>query len=166
MKGINFMKRTIITGFLFIFTLMAFSAANAQTSKFKTWKITFARSGGLAGISTGYTLDNEGNLNRTNKRQQNYAKIEEARITEIAKLINELKLPGTRLKTVKGLRIYDGIYSSFIITLDGKDYRVEGTSFDDAKYLALSKKQAATLEKLKQKLDELGVVLPEAMTNK
>jgi hypothetical protein len=160
------MKRTIFSGILVIFMAIGFSAANAQTTKFKTWKITVSESGGFAGINKNYTLDSEGNLNRTNKDQRNFEKINEAKIAEIGRLVKELKLPGTKLKTVKGKRIYDGIYTGFVITLDGRDFRVDGTSFDDAKYLALSKKQSATLEKLKAKLDELNGFLPEMTTNK
>ena len=159
------MKRTKILGFLFIFTFltMGFSAAAAQTAKFKTWKITSAKSGGFAGISLSSTLDSRGNLTRVNKTQEAVEKIDESKVSEISRLIKELNLPRTKLKTVKGRRIYDGIYTGLVITLDGKDYKIEGTTFDDAKYLALTKKQTATLEKLKAKFREIGGVLPEEL---
>jgi hypothetical protein len=162
------MKRTNILGFIFAITIIALgvSAVAAQTSKIKTWKITVAQSGGFAGISKSYTLDSEGNLNRENKDQRNFEKIDASKVREIGKLVTELKLPATRLKTFKGSRIYDGIYASLTINLNGKDYRVEGTSFDDAKFLALTKKQKATLEILKQKLEDLGGFPPDAATNK
>jgi hypothetical protein len=162
------MKRTKISGFLLILTIMAIGllSVEAQTSQKKTWKITVSQSGGYAGIMKSYTFDNDGNLNRTNKDQRNFEKIDEAKTNEIGKLVKELGLPLTKLKIFKGKRIYDGIYSGIVINLDGKDYAVEGTSFDDAKYLALSKKQKTTLEKLKLKLNEIQGFLPDAMTNK
>jgi hypothetical protein len=141
-------------------------SVEAQTSQKKTWKITVSQSGGYAGIMKSYTFDNDGNLNRTNKDQRNFEKIDEAKTNEIGKLVKELGLPLTKLKIFKGKRIYDGIYSGIVINLDGKDYAVEGSSFDDAKYLALSKKQKTTLEKLKLKLNEIQGFLPDAMTNK
>jgi hypothetical protein len=140
-------------------------AVQAQTGQFKTWKISVSESGGYAGLKKNYTLDNDGNLNRAFKDERNFEKVDDAKIAEIGRLVKELKLPGTKLKTVKGLRIYDGIYRGLVITLDGKDYNVEGTSFDDAKYLALSKNQQATLEKLKEKLLELNSY-PDSMNNK
>ncbi len=162
------MKRTNILGFIFIITIMAFgfSAVEAQTSKIKTWKITVSQSGGLAGIRKTFTLDNDGNLNRVNKDQQSFEKIEESRIGELGKLIKELNLPRTKLKTVKGIRIYDGIYSGLTINLNGKDYNVEGSSFDDAKFSALNAKQKVTLEKLKKQLAEFNIFLPDGTTNK
>jgi len=152
------MKRTKILSFLFIFTFLTvgFSAVAAQTAKFKTWKITSAKSGGFAGINLSSTLDSEGNLSRVNKSEEAVEKIEESKVKEIAELIKKLNLPRTKLKTVKGKRIYDGIYTNFVITLDGKDYKIEGTTFDDAKYLALTKKQTQILEKLKEKFRETG----------
>jgi hypothetical protein len=162
------MKRMKITGFLLILTIMTTGllTVKAQSSQPKAWKITVLQSGGYAGIMKSYTFDHDGNLNRVNKSQQNFEKIDEAKTGEIGKLVKELNLPRTKLKTVKGLRINDGIYSSIVINLDGKDYAVEGTSFDDAKYLALSKKQKITLEKLKIKLNEIQGNLPDATTNK
>lgn len=161
------MKRITFLGILFIFmvTAFGFSGAYAQKAKFKTWKITASQSGGFAGIQKSYTLDSEGNLNRNNKGQENFEKIDDAKIKEIGKLVAELKLPATKQKTVKGKRIYDGIYTGLVITLDGKDYNVEGTAFNDTKYLALSAKQKATLEKLKAKLGEIGGFLPDSMNN-
>jgi hypothetical protein len=152
------MKRTRILGFLFIFALTAFgfSAIQAQALKFRTWKITQSQSGGFAGIQKTFALDSEGNLTRTTKGRENSEQIDSAKVAEIGRLVARLKLPGTKLKTVGGKGIYDGIYTGFVINLDGKDYKVEGTSFDNAKYLALSAKQKATLEKLKAKLNELG----------
>jgi len=155
------MKRTKILGFLLIFIALGISVANAQDGKFKTWKITTSQSGGFAGINKTTSLDSDGNLYRVNKNQEDFTKIDESKLAEIGKLIKELKLPGTKQKTVKGRRIYDGIYNGFVITLDGKEYKVEGTSFDDAKYLALSRNQQATLEKLKAKLREIKGYLPE-----
>ena len=162
------MKRMKISGFLMILTIMTVGllTVEAQTSQPKTWKITVSQSGGYAGIMKSYTFDNDGNLNRVNKSQQNFEKIDAAKTAEIGRLVKELSLPRTKLKTVKGLRIYDGIYAGIVINLDGKDYAVEGTSFDDAKYLALSKKQKTTLEKLKIKLTEIQGNLPDATTNK
>jgi hypothetical protein len=159
------MKRTKILGFIFIITFLtlSFSAVAGQTAKFKTWKITSSKSGGFAGISLSSTLDSEGNLSRVNKSREAVEKIEESKIKEIEKLVKELDLPRAKLKTVKGKRIYDGIYTGFVITLNGKDYKIEGTNFDDAKYLALTKKQTATLEKLKAKFREIGGVLPEEL---
>jgi hypothetical protein len=159
------MKRTKILGFLLILIALGFSAAAAQNAKFKTWKITASEGGGFAGINKSWVLDSDGNLNRDNNGQENFEKIGESKVAEIEKLIKELKLPGTKQKTVKGKRIYDGIYKGLVITLDGKDYKVEGTSFDDAKYLALSKKQQSTLEKLKAKLLEIQGFLPDSMNN-
>jgi hypothetical protein len=155
------MKLTKILGFLLIFIALGTSAANAQNAKFKTWKITTSQSGGFAGINKTTSLDSDGNLYRVNKNQEEFTKIDDAKLAEIEKLIKELKLPGTKQKTVKGRRIYDGIYNGFVITLDGKEYKLEGTSFDDAKYLALSRKQEATLEKLKAKLRAIKGYLPE-----
>lgn len=161
------MKRTKIFGFLAIFTLLTFglSAVRAQTARFKTWKITSSQSGGFAGIRKSYMLDHQGNLTRVDKDRQNFEKIDKEKVLEIERLIKKLNLPRTKLKTVKGDKIYDGIYSSLIITLDGKNYNVEGNSFDDAKYLALSEEQHATLEKLKVKLDELNGFLPDSINN-
>ena len=159
------MKRLKITGLLLIFTVIASFAANAQNAKFKNWVITSSQSGGFAGINKSFTLDSEGSLNRKNRGVENFRKIDQAKINEIEKLIRELKLPGTKSKTFKGKKIYDGIYTSLIITLDGKEYKVEGNSFEDAKFLALSGKQKLTLEKLKAKLAELDGFLPDSMNN-
>jgi hypothetical protein len=159
------MKRLKILGFLLIVAALGFTAVNAQNGKFKTWKIKSSQSGGFAGINKSFTLDSDGNLNRVNKGQENFSKIDESKVAEIGKLIKELKLPGTKQKIFKGKRIYDGIYTGLVITLDGKDYSVEGTSFNDAKYLALSAKQKATLERLKTKLNEIDGFLPDSMTN-
>ena len=161
------MKRPKFLGLILFFTLLAFgfSVAKAQNMRLKTWKITVSQSGGFAGIMKSYTLDNEGNLKRVNKNQQNSEKIEDVKIQEIGKLVKELKLPGTKLKKVGGDRVYDGIYSSLVINLDGTDYNVEGNSFNDAKFLALNEKQKATLEKLKTKLNELNGFLLDSTTN-
>jgi len=138
---------------------------SAQNANSKCWKITVSQSGGYAGINKIYTLDEKGNLMRKNKSQENFEKIGEEKTAEIGKLVRELKLPGTKLKTFKGSRIYDGIYTSFVINFDGKEYRIEGTSFDDAQFLNLSKKQKATLEKLKAMLAGLNGFLPESTNN-
>ncbi len=161
------MKLTKLLRFIFLMTILmiGFTATDAQTKQCTTWKITVSQSGGFAGIMKSYTLDKEGNLNRINKDQRNFEKIDEARMAEIDKLVEELNLPRTKLKTVKGSRIYDGIYNSFVISLDGKDYKVAGNSFDDAQFTALSKKQTETLAKLKAKIDELGGFQPDATTN-
>jgi hypothetical protein len=162
------MKRTKILGFIFILTIMAisFSTVEAQTTKFKTWKITVSQSGGYTGIMKSYALDNEGKLVRINKNQQIIEIIDPAKTEEIGKLIKELSLPRTKSKTVKGQRIYDGIYSSLVINLEGKDYKVEGNSFDDAKFLALTKKQKGKLEELKAKFNEINDDLPDTVTIK
>ena len=159
------MKRLKITGLIIILTIFGMTAASAQSVKFKTWKITVSQSGGFAGINKSYTLDHEGNLNRVSKATSNFQKIDAAQVAEIGRLIRELKLPGTKLKTFKGKRIYDGIYTGLVIALDGREFKVEGTSFDDAQYLALSNRQKAVLEKLKAKLDALPGFLPESMNN-
>jgi len=157
------MNGTKIFGFLIIFTALIFVfTVSAQTAKVGSWKITVSESGGFAGIHNSGALDSAGNLTRATKNGESSEKIDEEKITAIGRLINELKLPGTKLKTVKGLRIYDGIYKSFVITLDGKDYHLEGTSFDDAKYLVLSEKQRKVFEKLKSKLDEIGGFPPDS----
>jgi hypothetical protein len=144
---------------------LSFSAVEAQPAKVKTWSISESQGGGFAGNSKSYTLDSTGDLRRMTRTGENFEKIDEKKIAEIGRLVAALKLPGTKLKTVKGVRIYDGIFTSFVINLDGKAYKIEGTSFDDAKYIDLSAKQKATLEKLKEKLGELKVFLPDAMTN-
>jgi hypothetical protein len=166
-KGEIIMKRLKRIGLIFVLAFMTFSftAVEAQTARFKTWKITVSQSGGFAGIRKSYTLDQKGNLNRVDKTQQNFELIDREKVLEIGKLIKELNLPRTKLKTVKGDKIYDGIYAGLIITLDGKNYHVEGNSFDDAEYLALSAEQRATLEKLKAKLNELNGFLPASMNN-
>jgi len=150
------MKRTKILGFLLIFIAFGLTVAEAQTAKFKSWKITSSTSGGFAGIRKACVLDHLGNLNCDNRDEHNYNKIEDEKIAELGKLIRALKLPGTRLKTVKGARIYDGIYTSFVIALDGREYTVEGSSFDDAKYLRLSKKQREIFDRLKALFKEIS----------
>lgn len=135
-------------------------SASAQKAKFDTWKITASQTGGFAGINKIRELDSRGNLKQTDKRKETLRKINRRKIAEIDRLVKELDLRGTRQKTVKGDRIYDGIYSQFVITLEGKEYRIEGNSFDDSKYLALSRKQQATLGKLKSKLNELQGFYP------
>ncbi len=162
------MKRTKLFGILFIFTILTIgvSTVEAQIARIKTWKITVSQSGGFAGINKSYTLDQRGNLNRKNKKRITFEKIENFKIREIGSLIKELRLPGTGLKTVKGDRIYDGIYSGFVINIDGRDFSVGGNSFYDAKYLALSRKQKATLAELKAKLDELNGFLDDSTINK
>lgn len=159
------MKRTKFLSLIFIITLLTVGFSAVQAQKYKTWKITVSQSGGYAGIMKSYTLDNEGNLNRINKDQQNYEKIEDSRVRRIERLIRELKLPGTKLKKVGGLRIYDGVYSGFVITIDSKDYNIQGTSFNDAMYVALSDKQKETLKRLNQELAELNGFLSESTTN-
>lgn len=149
------MQRTKFLGLLLILTTIFSATASAQKAKIKTWTITVAQSGGYAGFSNSYTLDNKGNLTRKNKSLENYEKIDDVKTKEIGKLIRDLKLPGTKLKTVKGLRIYDAVYNSFVININGKVYSIEGASFFDAKYVALSAGQKATLEKLKTILKEL-----------
>jgi hypothetical protein len=148
------MKRLKLYGFLLVFTLAACFTANAQNASFKTWKITSTQSGGFAGINKVNTLDGDGFLTQTSKGRGVSTEIDAAKLAEIVKLLKGLKLPATKQKTVKGRRIYDGIYTGLVITLDGKDYKIEGSSFGDEKRLALSKKQKAALEKLKAKLKE------------
>ena len=149
------MKRLKLLGFLLVFTVAATVAANAQNAKFKKWTITSTQTGGFAGLNNRNSLDSDGNLTRIVKRKETSSRIDQAKIAEIGRLVKELKLPGTKQKTVKGKRIYDGIYTGLVITLDGREYKIEGTSFDDAKYLALSKNQTKKLEKLKAILKEL-----------
>ena len=146
------MKRFTILGFLLVFTAIGSFAVSAQT--FNNWKITMRQTGGFAGINKVVELDSRGILNRIDKNRQTSKKINRWKIAEIERLLEELRLPGTRQKNVKGEKIYDGIYRETVISLDGKNYRLEGSSFDDSKILALSKRQQRTLEKLKEKLEE------------
>ena len=157
-----------LKGFIFILLIFVISGAiraEAQTEAKENWQITVSQTGGFAGINKSYTLDSEGNLERLVKNRESREKIDDEKVREIGKLIEDLKLPGTKLKTVRGLKIYDGVYSNLTIRLNDREYRVAGTSFADAKYLALSKKQKATLEVLKQKLEELKGFLPDSMNN-
>lgn len=127
-----------------------------KTPTFKAWRISYSQGGGLKGFSKAYSIDSESNLKVKNNKDETIKEVEKSDLSIIKNLLQQLKLPTTKTKVVKGKQIYDGIYSTFTITLDGKDFRVEGSSFYDAKYLYLTKTQQDTLKQLKEKLSEIG----------
>lgn len=152
---------TLLTVFGLMFFNVSLAKAHSLSSKkqskdFRSWKITMSRSGGYAGMLKSYTLDSKGNLTHRDRAKETVEKISKDDVEEIGKMIQRLKLPNTKLKTVKGKRIYDGVYSNFIITLNGKNYNIEGNSFYDAKYLALTERQKEVLGRLYEKLKEVG----------
>jgi hypothetical protein len=126
-----------------------------KTSEFKAWKITSGRSGGLAGMSQGYSLDSDGNLNQWFGAKKTTRKIEPEMLEKIRQLIQELDLPEAKTEIVKGTREYDGFYSGFTITLDDKNYKLAGRSFDDAEYIKLTATQQETFKKLNVLLTEI-----------
>jgi hypothetical protein len=145
----------IICGWVVLFGICAIAQktpAAKNVDDLKTWKITSSRSGGIAGMIQGYKLDSGGHYNELSKAKKAIRKIEPATLREISKLILELNLPGAKMKTVKGLGIYDGIYESFTITLGSKDYKLEGSSFYSEKQVALTAKQQKTYKKLQELL--------------
>ena len=162
------MKVIKIFSLLLMFALTGLSVSAANTHKvsrdkrsinFKSWEITESRTGGFAGIMKSYALDSEGTLSHRDRTTETTTRVSETDISEIRKMLRQLSLPGTNLKTVRGKRIADGFYYSLTITLDKKEYKVEGSSFGPSAYLALTPKQQATLDKLKGKLQEIGAVV-------
>lgn len=125
------------------------------------WKISEWRGGGIRGTVKSVSLDSDGNLNQQNGTKVNNRNVERSLLNEIRKSILDLNLPRTRTKIVKGKRIYDGIYSGLTITLSGKDYKIEGSSFYDAKYVDLTPKQQQLLQQLKEKWESIQTLVPE-----
>ncbi len=154
MKRTKLLSLLVILGFFVVgaaFTVKAQKLSN----KFKTWEISEGQSGGIAGMIKSYSLDSKGNLIERDGSIETTKKIDETSLQEIVKLLEELKLPRTRTRIVKGDRIYDGVYGDFTIRLDGKVYKVEGNSFYKEKQVVLSASQKKTLDKLKSKLAEI-----------
>ena len=155
------MKRTkyLISGLAFLLILFGFMETPAQKirkNSFKNFDITIATTGGFAGTADILVLDQQGVLSKRSKTQDANEKLSSGELNEIRELVSKLKLPSASMKTVKGLHIYDGIYKSFVITLDGKKYLIEGTDFDDQQYVALTAGQREIVAKIKAKLEESG----------
>jgi hypothetical protein len=143
---------------------MFFSYAQAQklsNKKIETWKITSFQSGGIRGFIESSSFDSDGNFERQHGTEKTNEKFDESFVEEINVLIRELDLPRSKMKTVRGKGIYDGIYSGFTITLNGKVYRIEGSSFYDEKYLAPTTKQKETLKKLSELLVKIRTMPPK-----
>jgi hypothetical protein len=82
--------------------------------------------------------------------------VQTADLQEIANLIQELNLPRAKTKLVRGRRIYDFPYASLTISLNGKSFLMEGSSFYDARFVVLAKAGQQAFSKLKEKLIEVG----------
>jgi len=65
-------------------------------------------------------------------------------------------LPRAKTKLVRGRRIHDFPYASLTISLNGKSFLMEGSSFYDAKFVVITKARQQTFSKLKDKLTEVG----------
>jgi len=103
-----------------------------------------------------FSLDSRGNLERRTKNLETKRTVQTADLQEIAKLIQELNLPRAKTKLVRGRRIYDFPYASLTISLNGKSFLMEGSSFYDAKFVVITKARQQTFSKLKDKLTEVG----------
>ena len=128
---------------------------NPTNKKIPTWRISEAKSGGLRGKTDGYSIDSYGHLVDTKDSKQTTRKVTSAELAELGNILVGLRLPGTKTRMVKGDGIYDGVYGGLTITLDGKDYKIEGNSFYAERQLVLSASQKAGLEQLKQKLAKI-----------
>lgn len=139
--------------------MMTTALATAGTAQTGDWSISFSETGGFAGLNRGYTIDSGGNFTRFEtqggKLKNKKIKISAGELRKLGRLVRELKLAGTATRTVPGLHIYDGVYTSLVIGDRGVDYRVEATAFDDAEISALNEKQKAALRRLKQYIEEL-----------
>ena len=164
------MKRTKILSLLLMLGFLAVGGtftvkAQKLSNKFKVWEISEGRSGGRTGRIESSSIGSDGNLIKREGSLKTTKKIDEPDLREIVKLLTELKLPGTKTRIVKGKRIYDGVYGWFTITLDGKDYKLEGSSFYDEKQVALTAAQKKTLDKLKSKLAEIRRIVSSTEIN-
>jgi hypothetical protein len=157
MKQNRLLSLVVALGFL----VFGFSMAEAQKTsdkKIKTWAIYYSRFISLREGGRSFSLDGRGNLEKSSKKGETKETLVEADLQEIVKLLQELNLPGTKTKTVKGKKIYDYPYWSFTIELNGKSFLMEGFSFNDAKFLVLTKKQEQIFAKLNKKMEEVGAV--------
>jgi hypothetical protein len=155
MKQKIILNLLMILGFLTVAGSFTAEAQKLSNNKFKTWKISDGQSGGIAGRIENYSISSDGNSIEQANMKTTTQKIDETDLQEIVGLLEELKLPGTKTKLVKGSRIYDGVYGGLTITLDGKDYKIEGNSFYDEKQIVLTAAQKKTLDQLKRKLAQI-----------
>ncbi len=153
----------IIIAWLILFGIygIAQETPNAKNAKeFKTWKITITRSGGIVARFSRNSLDNNGNLYVGSRNGKDIVeKVDELTVRLIEGFLEELDLPSAKAKTVPGEKIYDGTYSSFTITLDGKDFKIQDSSFGSYSYLELTDEQQGTLNRIKVHLARTGAAL-------
>ena len=139
---------------LFVISGTAQKTSTVKSAKdFETWSIHSSAFISLREGGKSFSLNSKGDLQRRSKNIETRGTVEAADLQEITNLIQNLNLPRTRTRTVKGKKIYDYPYWSFTILLDGKSFPVEGFSFADAKFLVLTATQRKTLDQLKLKLE-------------
>ncbi len=132
-----------------------------NTGDFKSWKITAFRSGGFVGMIHTVSLDSDGNLKQRDRMKETSKKVGESVVQKIGELLRQLDLPSAKLKRVRGEGGPDAFYSGFTITLDGKDFEIEGNSDRDTDYVELTAKQQETLLKLQRQFAEQQMDVPE-----
>lgn len=124
-------------GFFAVGGAFTCQAQELSTKQIKTWTIYEGKGGGRTGKIDSYSIDSDGAFVETKGSKTTTSKIATANLQELAKLLEGLKLPGTKTKLVKGDGIYDGVYGGLTITLGTKKYKIEGNSFYDEKQLVL-----------------------------
>ena len=136
-----------------------------NTNGFNTWAVYSSE---ILSVNEGgrtFSLDSAGNLQKRSKNIFESKKVVEAAdLQQIAKLLRKLNLPRTKARTVKGKGLYDYSYSNLTIMLDGKNFIVEGSSFEDEDFLVLTATQRKTLDQLKRKLETFKTEAAVAQT--
>ncbi|MEP6704509.1 MAG: hypothetical protein ABJB34_06870 [Acidobacteriota bacterium] len=145
----------VMLGFFVVGATFSGQAQNLSNKQIKTWTIYEGKGGGRAGKIDSYSIDSDGAFVDTKDSKETTKKIAASDLQELVKLLEGLKLRGTKMKIVKGDGIYDGVYGGLTITLDGKKYKIEGNSFYDEKQLVLMERQKQTLDRLNRKLAEI-----------
>ncbi len=157
-QAANTMTRTLI---MLLGTVLLTGSFTAKAQKlpgntFRTWEITSSAFVSLREGGKSFLLDSKGNLVKRRKDSETKETVKEEGLQEIVRLLQDLDLPRTVTKSVKGKRIHDYPYWNFTIVLDGKSFLMEGFSFGDTKVTVLTEKRKQNFAKLKEKLSEVG----------
>jgi hypothetical protein len=85
-----------------------------------TWLVEYTRSGGIAGMIQGFTLDHKGNVTTEDKRANTTKQGKVSDIGDVQKLLRAANLP--TLQSDRGFPRPDAFVTSFNVTSDGKTY--------------------------------------------
>jgi hypothetical protein len=131
-------------------------ATRHQDRKPENWSIHSSVFLGLREGGRSVSLDSKGNLEKRSKNQESKITVHAADLQELTELIRELGLPRAKTRTVKGKKIYDFPDSSFTITLNGRSFLMDGSSFYDARFVVMTKNRQQAFSRLKEKLTAVG----------